>query len=232
MNARPALLALAVIATLAACGKKDADTAAAPADAPPPVAEPAPAPPAPVVLSRLRGPAIMGKDGYGLSLCGDPQQRIVTFAPEAQATLDGFLAGGAKEFFLDGWGQEVDGKTQYTSIERIYTEGPGCDEKDLGLVLFRARGNEPFWSVDVAPAGIVVQRPDEEPITIEYQPLEKTADGGRHFTADSTAGKFELTLTPGKCSDGMSDSVYGWNAAITIGEQAYKGCAFSGLMSE
>ena len=65
--------------------------------------------------------------------------------------LDAFLAGGAREFFLDGWAVEAaDGKTlRDAGIERIYTEGPGCDES-LGGVAFVARGTEPFWSV--APA--------------------------------------------------------------------------------
>jgi putative lipoprotein len=232
MNARPALLALAVIATLAACGKKDADTAATPAAAEPAAAEPTAVPAAPSPMARYRGQAVMGKDGWGLTVCGDPQQRIVTFAPDAQVVLDGFVAGGAKEFFLDGWGREVDGKPQFANIERIYTEGPGCDEKDLGLALFRARGNEPFWSLDVTPSGVNLQRPDQALVTAEYQPLEKAANGVRHFVGDTPEGKLELTLTPGKCSDGMSDTVYGWTAVARFKDQDLKGCAYSGLVSE
>ena len=234
MILRPALLALAVLATLSACGKSepDATTTAAPAPASTaPVAAPMEFPPD-LPLSRFRGQAVMGKDGYGLTVCGDTRQLVVGFTPEAQATLDGFLAGGAKEFFLDGWGQEVDGKPQFSTIERIYSEGPGCDEQDLGLALFRARGNEPFWSLDVTPSGVNLQRPDQAMLTAEYQPLEKAADGVRHFIGDTAEGKLELTLTPGKCSDGMSDTVYGWSAVAKIGDQQLKGCAYTGLVSE
>ena len=229
MNARPALLALAVIATLAACGKKDAEPVAPAAT---PAAEPAPAPVVPDPLARFRGQAIMGKDGWGMTVCGDPQPKIITFKPEAQAVLDGFVAGGAKEFFLDGWGRNVEGNPEFVSIDRIYTEGPGCDEKDLGLALFRAKGNEPFWSIDVTPSGVILQRPDHETRTAEYQPLEKSADGVRHFAGDTPEGKLELTLTPGKCSDGMSDTVYGWTATASINGEQLKGCAYSGLVSE
>ena len=231
MKARLALLALAVTASLAACGKKDADTAAVPA------AAPAPAPAAPVAppppLARFRGQAVMGKDGWGLTVCGDPAQKIVTFTPEAKATLDGFLAGGAKkEFFLDAWGNDHDGKPELVAIDRVYTEGPGCDEKDLGLALFRAKGNEPSWSVDVTPSGVILARPEHETLTFEYQPLAKDDKGVRTFKGEMPDGKLELTLTPGKCSDGMSDTVYGWTAtALADGEQL-KGCAYSGLVSE
>ena len=230
MNARPALLALAVIATLAACGKKEADTAATPAATP--AAEPAAATLPPPPLARFRGQAVLGKDGYGLTVCGDPQQKIVTFTPEAQAVIDGFLAGGAKEFFLDGWGNEIEGKPQFVSIDRVYSEGPGCDEKDLGLALFRAKGNEPFWSIDVTPSGVVLTRPETETLTFEYQPLAKADDGTRTFKSELPDNKLELTLVPGKCSDGMSDAVYGWTATGTINGTAFKGCAYSGLVSE
>src|SRR5213075_1472181 len=67
MNLRPALLALAVTATLAACGKKEADTAAVPAAAP--AAAPAAPVKAPEPLARFRGKAVMGKDGWGLTVC-------------------------------------------------------------------------------------------------------------------------------------------------------------------
>jgi hypothetical protein len=134
MNLRPALLAFAVVATLAACGKKEEPAAPVAVE---PAAAPEPPPtqqyPAGLELARFRGQAVMGKDGYGLTVCGDTRQLVVGFTPEAQATLDGFLKGGAKEFFLDGWGTtDEQARPQFNKIERVYTEGPGCDEKDLG----------------------------------------------------------------------------------------------------
>jgi putative lipoprotein len=233
MSLRPALLALAVVATLSACGKKEEAPAPAPAAVAPEPAAPVQEFPADLALGRFRGQAVLGKDGYGLTVCGDTRQLIVGFKPEAQAVLDEFLKGGAKEFFLDGWGTtDAQARPQFDKIERIYTEGPGCDEKDLGLSLFRARGNEPFWSVDVGPAGVKVQRPDQPELVAEYQPLEKLDGGGRKFAGKTDAGDVELVLTPGTCKDGMSDTVYGWNASLKVGATEYKGCAFSGLMSE
>ena len=231
MNFRTAILATAVVAALAACGKKDEPAATAtPATEPAAPAEPAKAP---EPLARYRGQAVMGKDGWGLTVCGDPAQKIVTFTPEAQATLDGFLAGGAKEFHLDAWGNDNDGKPEIVAIDRVYTEGPGCDEKDLGMALFRAKGNEPFWSVDVTPSGVILTRPEKETLTFEYQPLDKAEDGTRTFKSELlNDGKIELTLVPGKCSDGMSDTVYGWNATAIVDGEQLKGCAYSGLVSE
>jgi len=231
MRLRPTLLALAVVASLSACGDKDkADTTAAtPAATPEPAAPVVPPPPP----ARIRGQAVMGKDGYGVTVCGDTQQKIITIAPEAQPHLDKFLAGGAKEFFLDGWGTtDEQGATKIIALERLYTEGPGCDEKDISLSLFRARGNEPGWSVDVQPSGVIITKPGAEPVTAEYQPLEKLDAGVRRFVSETPIGKVEFTLSPGICSDGMSDTVYGWNASLAMGDEKLSGCGFSGLVSE
>jgi putative lipoprotein len=230
MTIRPLLLAGAITLALTACGDKNNDQAAAPAPTDTaPKAEPAPPP------SRFRGMAVMGKDGYGITLCGDTAQKIASFTPAAQATLDAFLAGkDAKEFFVDGWGtSDAEGKPQFTQFERLAPQGQGsCDEKDLSNSLFRARGNEPGWSVDVTPQGVILTRPDVPAITFEYAPLEKTPTGGRHFAAENSDGKLDFTLAPGQCSDGMSDVVYGWNATATFGEQTLKGCGFAGLVAE
>jgi uncharacterized membrane protein len=232
MRLRTTLLAFAVAASLSACGDKDKPdtTAATPTPAADPGAAPVLPPPPP---ARIRGQAVMGKDGYGVTVCGDTQQKIITIAPEAQPVLDKFLAGGAKEFFLDGWGTtDEQGATKIIALERVYTEGPGCDEKDISLSLFRARGNEPGWSVDVQPSGVIIQRPGAEPVTAEYQPLEKLDAGVRRFVNEMPNGKVEFTLTPGICSDGMSDTVYGWTASLKVGDEAMAGCGFSGLVSE
>jgi uncharacterized membrane protein/predicted small lipoprotein YifL len=236
MNLRPALLAVAVLATLAACGKKEEAAPAAVAAPEPAASASSAAPadyPADLTLGRFRGQAVMGKDGYGLTVCGDTRQLIVGFKPGAQAVLDDFLKGGAKEFYLDGWGTtDSEARPQFDRIERIYTEGAGCDEKDLGLSLYRARGNEPSWSLDVGPSGVKLERPNLPELVAEYQPLEQLDGGGRRFAADTGQGKLEVVLTPGTCKDGMSDTIYGWNASVKLGAEEMKGCAFSGLMSE
>jgi uncharacterized membrane protein len=231
MTIRPALLAASIALVLAACGDRNADQAAAPATKPTaaPVAPPPPPP------SRFRGTALMGKDGYGFTLCGDTAQQVASFTPDAQKALDAFLAGKElKEFFVDGWGStDANGRPNFTGFERLAPlEQGNCDEKDLSNSLFRARGNEPFWSVDVTPQGVKFERPDQPTVTFEYQPLEKAADGGRRFAAENSDGKLTLTLTPGACSDGMSDVAYGWNATASFGDQMLKGCGFAGLVAE
>jgi putative lipoprotein len=219
------LLSAALITALAACNRTPSEPA--PAPAPEPVAAPTP-PPAPAAPMRLRGAAVMGKDGYGITPCGDAVQKIVTFDGGAQTYMDEFFKNGAKEFFVDGWATvDADGTAHFTTIERADVQGT-CDEKDLSMSLFRARGNEPFWNVDVTPQGVTLQRPDQPDLKADFAPLEKTADGGRKFASEA----FTLTLTPGFCHDGMSEATYGWNATVTAGADTLKGCGFAGLVAE
>ena len=41
-----------------------------------------------------------------------------------------------------------------------------------------------------------------------------------------------LRLSPGFCSDGMTDSLYAWNATVRWGGQELKGCGFRGSGAE
>lgn len=244
---RRAWLACAVAgALLAGCNKPGAEPApvapadpgaGAPADGGAPTSPDAGAvPSAPGVMPsaavfRLRGNAVMGKDGYGLVPCGETAQRIVFFETDAKPLLDAFLAGGAREFFVDGWAIDAAaGKARVLRLERVYSEGPGCDEA-LGGVVFVARGTEPFWSVRAGMDGVRLERPDHAPLDAEFTGVSE--QGLDRIIAASTAeGALALRLTPGQCSDGMSDTVYGWTAQLTLGEEAFRGCGYAGLPAD
>jgi putative lipoprotein len=186
--------------------------------------------PSPEVF-RLRGNAVMGKDGYGLVPCGETAQRIVFFEADTKPMLDAFLTGGAHEFFVDGWAVEAaTGKARILRIERLYSEGPGCAEA-LGGVVFVARGNEPFWSARAGVDGVIVERPGSAPLKGEFTGVRD--DGAERVIETGTSeGALALRLAPGRCSDGMSDTVYGWSAQLTLGDQAFRGCAFAGLPAD
>lgn len=229
---RSALLAAGIACALAGCQRAapEAPAAATPAAPATAVADASPAP-EPIrgpVLARLRGAAVMGKDGYGVTLCGETTQRILAIEPAAQGMLDGFAAGGAREFHLDATGELLpDGRARIAGIERLYTEGQGCDEA-LDAVQFRARGTEPFWSMDVGGGELVLERPDAEPVRGPVRDLGESR-GMRSFEAATPAGRLFLRLSPAHCNDGMSDTLYGWRAEGTLGRETFTGCAFRGL---
>jgi uncharacterized membrane protein len=234
---RPIAIAC-VLASLAAC-KPDTpatETASVPAPTPAPAATgatDASATPAVAAIvgegpQRLRGAGIMGKDGYGLTLCGETNQRILDLDAPAQAALETFMANGKHEFQVDAWGlPEANGHLRVSSIERLYTEGPGCDEKLDGFD-FRAHGTEPFWGLDVAEGQLLLSRPEKGALSGAAKDLGG-GEGTRKFEADTAEGKLVASFAAGSCNDGMSDGQFGWTAEVSLGAQHFKGCAYAGL---
>jgi uncharacterized membrane protein len=91
-----------------------------------------------------------------------------------------------------------------------------------------ARGNEPFWAVEVTPQEIVFKEPENiEGVRGPYAP--PTRDGTRltfrTVLRDSSATTLELTIEERSCSDGMSDREYAYAANARIGDRILNGCA-------
>ena len=232
---RRSLTLACALVLLAGCKPQAAtpDTANAPAPAAPATTAEVAAMPAVAAIvgegpQRLRGAGIMGKDGYGLTLCGETSQRILDLDAPAKAAFESFLAQGAREFQVDAWGlPEGDGHLRLSSVERLYTEGPGCDEKLDGFDL-RAHGTEPFWGLDVAGGQVLLSRPGQAALAAAAKELGGSP-GLRKFEADTAEGKLLASFTAGSCSDGMSDAQFGWTAEVSLGDQHFKGCAYAGL---
>ena len=78
-------------------------------------------------MQRIRGEVIVGKDGYGLTLCGQDKQQIITFSPTAQEQVDRYLeGGGALQFLVEGQAQRENGALQVITIKRIGDVDTAC----------------------------------------------------------------------------------------------------------
>jgi uncharacterized membrane protein len=220
------MVAAAVL--LAACSKPE--PAPAPVDAAP-AATTAP-PPSPAAITHhgrgLRGKAIMGKDGYGITRCGEQAQQIMEIAPEAQPFLDAYLKGGAHEFFVEAEGEDLaDGHVRVTRFHRLYSEGPGCDAQ-LDPNAFVAWGNEPFWAASDTGGGLRLERPGADALVASNS--EARVENGEWVVEGQTAkGPLVVRLLPGECRDGMSDALYAWSANAHFGDTELKGCGFPGF---
>ncbi|MDI1296840.1 MAG: membrane-like protein [bacterium] len=83
---------------------------------------------------------------------------------------------------------------------------------------YRAIGTEPFWAVTVRGAVATLERPDKPPLRFAVS----RSDDARviRYLGDGIT----LTLTPGPCSDGMSDALWSDRVQIAFGEGTLKGC--------
>lgn len=214
--------------TLAACQPQA--TPAVPASTPTPTTVTAPdatSEPAAPAEERLRGQLVVGKDGYGITLCGEQTQRITALSPAAESFVEAFLKQGPREFFVDAWGTaHTDTGRSLSRIELAYVDGPGCNEAPTPFV-FKAHGTEPFWSLTASGGAMTFEQPDAPAITVAFSGFAEQGDTRQaEVSSDNTTIAVTLTHTP--CNDGMSDHLYAWTAQATINGKSWKGCAYSG----
>jgi uncharacterized membrane protein len=89
---------------------------------------------------------------------------------------------------------------------------------------WHAFGNEPFWSVD-ARGGELVFRTPEDQAGVALSGRRVPSLVGTVILGTGPRGEFHLGITPGKCSDGMSDRSYDHASTFIYGGTTYTGCA-------
>ncbi|WP_395445129.1 COG3650 family protein [Caulobacter sp. UC70_42] len=89
---------------------------------------------------------------------------------------------------------------------------------------FDAVGTEPFWTLKIRAASMTLARPDHAEVATANPGVRADGDQG---VWDGTVGeqRLVLRLTPGDCSDGMSDRHYGYSAEVWIDGETLRGCA-------
>ncbi len=92
-------------------------------------------------------------------------------------------------------------------------------------------GTEPFWNATIDGAQMVWRTPDN-PGGVPV-PVERFAGrGGLSFSGKLEGAELDIAVTPGVCSDGMSDRTYPFTATVQIGREQRNGCAWRAGMDE
>jgi uncharacterized membrane protein len=87
-------------------------------------------------------------------------------------------------------------------------------------------GTEPFWNLRIQSDEGLWATPDNPNGT--RLPLKRFAgNGGLGFTGTLDGESLTATLTPGTCSDGMSDRSYPFVATIALGGETFEGCGYT-----
>lgn len=129
-----------------------------------------------------------------------------------------------------GFGAAYASQITVFQVRRAALEGPACNE-DLRSIVFRARGNEPFWSVDIGFGGIAFSDfgrslrlffPYAAPIVSDQE--------WRYQSANKDDGTHEITviIREGECTDSMSGAYFTFAANVEVDGRAYTGCAMEG----
>lgn len=85
-------------------------------------------------------------------------------------------------------------------------------------ITYRAIGTEPFWAVAVRGHQATLERPGHASGIFLIETIAD--DSSLRFRGDG----FAMTVTPGPCSDGMSDAIWSDRVQIAYGDGTLKGC--------
>ncbi|MCB2047856.1 MAG: hypothetical protein KDE32_06460 [Novosphingobium sp.] len=87
-------------------------------------------------------------------------------------------------------------------------------------------GTEPFWGGKMQGDEFVYTTPENpEGTAIAVKRFNGRAGLGLSGQLDGKS--FDLTVTQGKCSDGMSDRTYPFTATLLVGGETRMGCAWT-----
>lgn len=87
-------------------------------------------------------------------------------------------------------------------------------------------GTEPFWGIEIANGQASYADP-QHPEPRSFAVARFAGNNGIGFSGDWDGVAVTMTLTPGECSDGMSDRVFPYVATIALGEETLRGCGYT-----
>jgi uncharacterized membrane protein len=116
------------------------------------------------------------------------------------------------------------------------TSGPGDTENTRPYAgigeheVLRFTGTEPFWGGQVTAGTLTYSTPEN--IDGTGMPVERFAGrNGLSFSGTLDGATFVMAVTPGECSDGMSDRTYPFTVTLEVGPEQRQGCAWTEAQS-
>ena len=91
-------------------------------------------------------------------------------------------------------------------------------------------GNEPFWAIEIVPQGGAFEATYSHPDNIEgsaFAAARFAGNNGLGFSGEMEGEPVQIALTPGECSDTMSDRNYPYTATVAIGGRTLLGCGYT-----
>lgn len=94
---------------------------------------------------------------------------------------------------------------------------------DPGDPPYRARGNEPFWSLESGPSGVAFALVGARKVSAPPAKVEATKEG-RRLTTSSPAGTITAVVLAKVCTDSMTGMPYPDTVTVSVGKKTYRGC--------
>jgi uncharacterized membrane protein len=91
-------------------------------------------------------------------------------------------------------------------------------------------GTEPFWGIQIEAAGAGHSARYSSPEDIDGTQFSVTRFAGNNgigFSGEMRGEPVQIALTPGDCSDAMSDRSYPYTATVALGDTTLFGCGYT-----
>jgi len=131
----------------------------------------------------------------------------------------------------EGFGADYANQIKVLELRRAALEGPGCDE-DLRAIEFRARGNEPFWGVDILRSGITFSDFGRSLKLVFPYAKPESSDGRWRYVSvirGDEQHRIVIDIERERCNDTMSGAYFSLLAEVEMDGRTYLGCALEGL---
>lgn len=87
-------------------------------------------------------------------------------------------------------------------------------------------GTEPFWGGEVTRDTLRYSTPEDIEGTV-IAVSRFAGNNGASWSGELDGAPFDLSVTPGRCSDGMSDRTYPFVATLSVRGETRRGCAWT-----
>lgn len=87
-------------------------------------------------------------------------------------------------------------------------------------------GTEPFWNMEIKQGVLLYTTPEDmdgESTTVS----RFEGNNGLGMAGELNGEPLAIAITPGECSDAMSDRTYPYYATVTIGSEQLNGCGYT-----
>ena len=110
------------------------------------------------------------------------------------------------------------------------TGAPGTSPQGFDAIgegeTIRFLGTEPFWGGNAKGDSLTYETP-ENPQGSKIAIKRFAGQGGLGLSGTLDGATFDMTVTPGECSDGMSDRTYPYTVTLKVGADQREGCAWT-----
>ncbi|MCW8277600.1 hypothetical protein IMF27_19930 [Pseudomonas sp. PCH199] len=164
--------------------------------------------------------------------CGDQHRYVVndtggtSILQQAASLADaqGKLFADVRGRILSGSGE---GQLDLEQLYRVERSGNACSDPDFKLLILRASGHAPEWSVRVSGKGMIIDRAGQPPLAVPYVE-EQLGDGRFNLGTEANNQHIELWVAPQRCVDSSTGSIQHMNAELRINGQVQRGCGYFG----